>query len=210
MVVLYYMSQDVFKSLLSKSPVSTRNADSLALTASLLHILSPAGIFLSAPYGEALFSFFHFCGLWCYVKACLYRERGDGQSGSLMTLGAGALTGIATTIRSNGVLSGVLFAHDAVEESYHFLVWAKSNGFGNMTEFRRRISRITMTVFAGALLGLGVVGPQVLAWREYCLHVQIGERREWCARSVPSIYAWVQDHYWYVYIGWEVGERTKY
>ena len=174
-----------------------READTLALLASLLHILSPAGIFLSAPYGEALFSLLHFCGLWCYVKAHLYRENGDGSSGGLFMLGAGALIGIATTVRSNGLLSGIVFACDAVEEVCECLIWARNNGFRNMTMLRHRISKLVTTVVAGAILGIGFIGPQALAWKDYCLDEQKGKKRDWCARLVPSIYAWVQDHYWY-------------
>ena len=199
-LVLYHMSRDVFQNLLPASASALGEADTLALVAGLLHVFSPAGIFLSAPYSEALFSFLHFCGLWCYVKAYLCRQRGNGGLDGLFMLAAGALMGIATTVRSNGLLSGVLFACDAVDESYKCLMWVRTNGFRNMPEFRHRFLRIATIVLAGALLGLGFVEPQILAWKDYCLNVQLSERRDWCARTVPSIYAWVQEHYWFASI----------
>ena len=195
-IVLYHMSKDVFRSLLAKSPSSVLEAETLALLASLLHILSPAGIFLSAPYGEALFSFLHFCGLWSYVRGYSHGERGEWKARNQLMVVAGALIGTATTVRSNGILGGILFAHDAVEEGYDFLALVISNGFREVTEIQRRMSRLGSTVFAGFLIGLGLAIPQVLAWREYCRGGRIDEKREWCSRLVPSIYAWVQDHYW--------------
>ncbi|KAK0273430.1 ER membrane glycoprotein subunit of the GPI transamidase complex-like protein, partial [Friedmanniomyces endolithicus] len=41
----------------------------LAFTTACLHILSPAGIFLSASYGEATFAFWNLLGLLCYAHA---------------------------------------------------------------------------------------------------------------------------------------------
>ena len=195
-VVLYYMSKDVFQSLLPKSSPSMHEAETLALLVSLLHIISPAGIFLSGPCTEALFSFLHFCGLWSYIRGYLHEKRGNLRLRNRFMISAGALIGIATTVRSNGILGGTLFAYDALYEGYHCLALVKKIGLREVTELQRRMAKTAVTVFAGCLAGLGLVAPQFLAWKEYCWSVQVDEKREWCARLVPSIYNWVQDRYW--------------
>jgi phosphatidylinositol glycan class V len=45
------------------------------------------------------------------------------------------------------------------------------------------------------LVGIGFAAPQVVAYIEYCTG---GKSRPWCTRLIPSIYSWVQDHYWEV------------
>lgn len=56
---------------------------------------------------------------------------------------------------------------------------------------------IAMTLAAGTLVAIGFIGPQPLAYREYCVKGDDSlEIRPWCDKFFPSIYSWVQSHYW--------------
>jgi Gpi18-like mannosyltransferase len=84
--------------------------DQIAFVTAALHVCSPAGIFLVAPYSEALFSLLSFTGLWAYAY-------GFQSSSSLLqvptTLLAGGLLAVSATVRGNGLLFASIFAYDA-------------------------------------------------------------------------------------------------
>jgi phosphatidylinositol glycan class V len=100
---------------------------------------------------------------------------------------AGLVFGVATAIRSNGLLSGLPFLYDAVART-----WAIANhGISG-----RRLYDLVSLVIGGLLISLGLVIPQTVAYRMYCIDSIAGVRQPWCTRTIPSIYTWVQEHYW--------------
>ena len=166
----------------------TRNGNGIAMVAALLHVFSSAGIFLSAPYTESTFSFLNMSGFLLYVLATRqWDEQAHGRS-CLLTVAAGLVFGCATMVRTNGILSGIPFALDfvalVVRSSRHHL-----RG--------RDLLRLSAIVMGGTLVGCGVVVPQFLAYRSYCVLEQ--DKRPWCSQRPPTIFGWVQSHYWYVY-----------
>jgi phosphatidylinositol glycan class V len=133
-------------SLHSKATLPASARRNLAFLSAALHVLSPAGVFLSAPYAEASFSLFSFLGCYCYVSSWLVRRSDSSSSDDLWkkksagrthqrslslagsglinwilvdfwTVGAGICFGVATLLRSNGIFYGMIFAYDA-------LLWA--------------------------------------------------------------------------------------
>lgn len=186
-------------------PASNRRNKIYALIAACVHIFAPAGICLVAPYTEAPFSFLNFLGhllyvySWCRTEACQH-----GIVQDLALVGAGLCFGIAATVRGNGLLSGILFFVDLVlwlgvrfEEVFNVRVvnlgtlplstQAHMKGIGGR--------RIPATIFAGLILAIGFATPQYLAWAEYCASNVLVDR-PWCHKIPPSIYSWVQSHYW--------------
>ncbi|KAM3416990.1 GPI mannosyltransferase 2 [Cercospora zeina] len=157
----------------------------VAYTAACLHIISPAGLFLSAPYGEAAFAMVHFAGLLCYVEA-KQRESSAPFVSALWTLASGLVIGFSAMIRSNGLFSGLLFLWDAlavlpqITQMLHQREWIRLHNFLG-------------TLGAGLFVGGGYALPQAFAYVEYCTN---GNDRPWCHRTVPSIYSFVQSHYW--------------
>jgi phosphatidylinositol glycan class V len=146
-------------------------------------------LFLSAPYGEALFSFLNFSGMLLYVESRIFHPSmpWDILRGCQL-IGSGALFAMAALIRSNGVLSGLIFVYDVVTLLPRLL----SLSLGP-SDFRR----LLFTTIAGSLILLGFAGPQWLAYDEYCgAQVSSVDRRPWCSMYVPSIYSWVQSYYW--------------
>ena len=187
-----------------------------AWVAAALHALSPAGMFLSAPYAEGMFSLLSFAGAGLYAGGVVGRGGGEGGGvkgkggkdggakgwgewkGDVMVVAAGVVWGVAAMCRGNGLLWGLVFVVDAVERvGGLFLGWGRGRGSWGPERVREELWGLGIAVLAGGCLGVGFALPQVLAWREYCTGVEEGEvLREWCGKRVPSIYAWVQSHYW--------------
>ncbi|EKG13131.1 GPI mannosyltransferase 2-like protein [Macrophomina phaseolina MS6] len=171
----------------------------IAFLAAALHACSPAGVFLSAPYGEALFSLLNFSGMLWYAYARVDAAppilagldengwRPKSARSLLYSLISGLCFGLATMVRSNGLLSGLIFFYDIIQ-SLHGL-------FGPRIGQISSLMRIIGAVIAGLLVGMGFIIPQWLAYQQYCLKENT---RPWCSKTPPSIYSWVQKHYWNV------------
>lgn len=160
-----------------------RQSSGFALTASLLHIISPAGLFLSAPFAESSCALLTFLGCLLFTKSLSQERPAFGRD--LLVLASGVTFGVATTFRSNAILNGLLLLEEALRTLF-------SLGHGiNLAKTRRLIA----TGLGGLCVAVGFITPQYIAYSEYCTHPSI-DRREWCGRTPPSIYPFVQDHYW--------------
>nr|OQO23223.1 hypothetical protein B0A51_10408 [Rachicladosporium sp. CCFEE 5018] len=174
----------------SAIPSSEQRKAKIAYIAACLHIVSPAGIFLSAPYGEASYAFWSSIGAYCYLSAIKARQPPpSSQSQHIPTIWlvlSGFCFGCSALVRSNGVLNGIIFAADASVFIHRRLTrGGRKGGLGSLVTY----------VAAGALTGLGFVLPQLVAYLEYCTG---GNTRPWCTALPPSIYTFVQSHYWNV------------
>ncbi|KAK1139675.1 ER membrane glycoprotein subunit of the GPI transamidase complex-like protein [Aspergillus melleus] len=152
-----------------------------------LHVISPAGAFLSAPYGEPVFSFLNITGLYIYSSSVLDNEVGKSVLRNAKLLLAALVFSAATVVRSNGILSGFLFAYDALIQLQGLL----SRGV-SVDAF----VHLGVVIISGCILALGFVVPQLFAYAQYCMPEDVS--RPWCRRLIPSIYGWVQDNYWNV------------
>ena len=160
-----------------------------SLIAGVLHIVSPAGIFLSAPYSESLFSCLNILGLLVYVKSLKARRQAGLFQSRVLKLVSGALMGCASVIRSNGLFGGTIFAYELVTIMTDIL-WSYPS--------QELCMEALTTVCGGSLIALGFMFPQYIAWSQYCPFSSSTTRPVWCENRLPSIYAWVQDHYWSV------------
>lgn len=169
-------------------PAEQERKREIAFTAACLHTVSPAGLFLSAPYGESTFAFTTLLGILCYVRA---------QEGSILPAQWSALPraswimlsgfcfALSTLFRSNGLLHGTIFLFEAITTLR--ACFSTLNG--------SNIVHLISTVIAGSLIAIGFALPQAIAYFQYCLPEA---SRPWCSYTVPSIYSWVQKHYWNV------------
>ena len=179
-IVLFFITLNLL-------PARVPRKQYVAFTAACLHIISPAGIFLSAPYAESPFALFNFVGILSYTYAAQCRNDNQKTVQSVCwTVAAGASFGIATMMRSNGLLSGTAFAWDALM-SLSQATTSLNTSHG--------IARFMATVLAGMLVAVGFAAPQAVAYIQYCTG---NNTRPWCTRVPPSIYSWVQEHYWEV------------
>ncbi|KAF2188463.1 glycosyltransferase family 76 protein [Zopfia rhizophila CBS 207.26] len=159
--------------------------------ASVLHIMSPASLFLCSPCAEAVFSAANFTGMLHYALA---RTSGKGGIRTVRQdaymVSSGVLFASATLVRSNGLLSGLIYLYDVV---------ASLPCIFTLQLDRQELRRIFFTCVAGCLVAIGFVGPQYLAYEEYCATTSSESKsRPWCEKTIPSIYTWVQNHYWNV------------
>jgi GPI mannosyltransferase 2 len=102
---------------------------------------------------------------------------------------AGLLFGAATTVRSNGLLNGLLFLEEAIR-----IIYSLRHGVSVAI-----VRRLVATGVGGVCIALGFLLPQFIAFQEFCMPSLISDdepSRIWCKRAIPSIYTYVQDYYW--------------
>ncbi|KAL2147451.1 hypothetical protein VTI28DRAFT_9351 [Corynascus sepedonium] len=157
----------------------------LSLVAALLHVISPAGLFLSAPYAESSYALLAFSGFLLFALGC--RAEGTSTRRDLYTIAAGACFGLATAFRSNGILNGLPFA---VEVLRHLPALLRSP-----IDTLRRLLALGV---GGVLVAAGSVGPQIAAYLRFCSGASGALPRPWCHGYLPSIFTFVQQHYWNV------------
>lgn len=159
----------------------------LSFTAALLHIVSPAGLFLSAPYAESTFTFLSFLGYLFLAKGLLtgpdHEERRFAHDAALIS--SGLWFAFSCFFRSNGLFSGVPFA---------FALAAELTSYPNLASIRRRLA----LVVGGSAIAVGFLAPQLSAYLSFCVRQGDEALRPWCDKGLPSIYTFVQAHYWYV------------
>lgn len=156
--------------------------------AAVLHILTPASLFMSAPYAESMFSLLNLAGMLLYAQSQTAAETGMSSiRADFHKLGSGACFAAATLMRSNGLLSGLILLYDVAR--YVPSVVSAQLGIHD-------VRRITVTCLAGSLIALAFLGPQYLAYTEFCDRGSGTGTRPWCDKTFPSIYSWVQSHYW--------------
>jgi phosphatidylinositol glycan class V len=170
-------------------PSSRDRKPSIAFTAACLHTLSPAGLFLSAPYGESGFALTTFLGILFYILAqekshLASQVQPSPLSTAAWTLLSGFSFALSTLFRTNGLLNGTIFLLDALPALSSCLA---SPSFGNTLH-------LASTLLAGLLIALAFALPQAIAYSQFCLPPS----RPWCSHTIPSIYSYVQKHYWNV------------
>jgi len=167
---------------------TTEQRSIIAFLAATLHILSPAGMFLSAPYAESSFSLLNFTGFYLYANASTEQPRGSQLLKDCSITFCGVAFGIATTFRGNGIFSGLVLVYDAITSLIDLL---------KGVEVVCNIRRLVVVTFSGIIMACIALVPQYLAYVEYCC-IADETRRPWCAGWIPSVYAWVQKEYWWV------------
>ena len=163
-----------------------RSSVEFAFIAASLHIISPAGIFLSAPYAESSCALLSFAGILLFSRSLDYNGKSPFTQNVYLLL-SGLTFGIAATFRSNAVLNGLLLLGEAFRTFFSL-----ANGM-EMT----KILRLLVTGASGLLVGAGFLLPQYIAYREFC--GADAQARSWCQETLPSIYTFVQGYYWFVF-----------
>jgi GPI mannosyltransferase 2 len=174
----------IAKRLLQGEPQARASA---SFVAALLYIISPAGVFLSAPYTESPFAMLNMLGIRLFLLGKDMSKQNQIVSGALATMAGGIASGLATVVRSNGILNGILYAWDALSCLLQLLQ--------DRASFRH-ICRLFSLGVGGCMIAAGMVLPQYQAYREYCSGPDTADHRPWCSDRFPSIFTFVQAHYW--------------
>lgn len=182
-----HLASVVFLFRLTRIVFPIRAAENLAFLSASLHIFSLAGIFLSAAYGESLYSALSLLGYIFYARSLRHEKRQLWVRRDILVMVSGLVFALATMVRSNGILNGALFLYDAVATLIHV-----PQGLSLIV-----LRRLMALGVGGILVALGMIIPQWIAYKEFC---QLAEQapRPWCSRLIPSIYTWTQDEYWLV------------
>lgn len=174
-VVLHHYTRAVFAGARLFSPAR------MAWAALVAFVLSPAGVFLTAPYAElaaALCSF-----------GCLHlRERGAAQMSRALYVASGAAAAAAYGCRANCLLLGGVYLFDLAGGETWWAVPAP------MAAARRTVPR-WWAVAAGLVLAAALVVSNAVSYVAVC---GAGDRGEWCDAAVPVLFAYAQAHYWNV------------
>jgi len=179
-LILYELTLAVFPR------VAWKKRSKTALLAATLHIISPAGIFLSAPYAEGSFSLLNFAGFYLYAYGSTEPPKRSRLLQDCFVMSSGAIFGIATTFRGNGLFSGLILVWDAITSIIKIL---------QQTEVGLSLRSLVVVSASGVLMACVALVPQYLAYIEYCW-TATEQGRPWCAAWIPSIYAYVQKKYW--------------
>lgn len=173
---------------LSRSILKEPDASKVAFVAACLHIISPAGMFLSAPYAESPFALLTFAASLLFSRSISAEENSSARQ-DLALVASGALFGIATTFRSNGLLNGLLYIEEALRVLHECSRKVTSV----------KVRRLVAVGIGGLGVGAGFIFPQYIAYQDFCKtqNTLDGDNvRVWCTKALPSIYIFVQDHYW--------------
>ncbi len=170
----------------------------LSLVAAILHVISPAGLFLTAPYAESSCALLTFTGYLLYARSCLASCSSAAARDGYVIL-AGVSFGLATAFRSNAILNGIPFAWEVLQ----LLPRLASGVFGRGGErpaadsIVNAVRRLVALGVGGVAVAAGSVIPQAVAYQRFCADPLGAEpRRPWCQGYLPSIYTFVQGHYW--------------
>ncbi|KAL1297206.1 hypothetical protein AAFC00_004776 [Neodothiora populina] len=168
---------------LAKSIVPTKSPqrDDIAFVAAMLHIVSPAGVFLSAPYSESLFACLTFLGMLCYAH--VYHGSSGMVRRCISVLASGVCWGLASTVRGNGLLNGLILLSHAL-------------GLLGSLRSLEVCQELLATLVAGLTVALGNALPQWIGYQQFCPQDSTVQIPIWCSRIPPSIYTYVQAHYW--------------
>lgn len=160
----------------------------VALSALALFVLSPAAMFLTAPYSEAIAALFSF--------QCLYlRERslvvhyGTPIIHKPLYLASGVAAAVAYGFRANCLLLGLIYVYDLGGVA-HFL--SKSSVMAGAMDNASFSTRL-LPIVAGLILGSGFLASQIYNYMAVCYG---SDRGEWCSARIPSLFTYAQAHYW--------------
>lgn len=168
-------------------PASEVRRRQIAFTTACLHIISPAGLFLSASYGESAFALLNFTGMFFLLTGKPRRPMGSGRFYlAAETFSSGTCFGWASLVRSNGVFSGIILAWEAMD------YLPKLPAIFQQTQ-RNHLKRLIALLLGGIMILWCQFLLQSEAYSQYC---NGDNSRPWCSWLLPSIYTWVQQHYW--------------
>ncbi|KAK0629031.1 GPI mannosyltransferase 2 [Bombardia bombarda] len=181
-----------------------RGNSKLALVTALLHIISPAGVFLSAPYAESGCALLSFTGYLLYAQSCLAESKSTLKRDGYVML-AGISFGLATVFRSNALLNGIPFAWEVLQHLPRLFTAITTTMNTPSDSAVSTIRRLFALGFGGAAVAAGSIVPQAVAYQRFCgggfpflstSSDAAAEPRLWCQGYMPSIYTFVQQHYW--------------
>ena len=191
-VLLY----DLTKAIIPPIATWKGNVEGFAVLSAVLHILSPAGVFLSAPYAESLFALTTFAGAMWYIRVRKCFAEGNEWMGAVWIFNCGLVLGLSTLMRGNGLFSGLILVYDVAEGLAGLLPALNSSGTFSKKSVGVLMARMFLVGLSGIFMASIAAWPQILAYDEFCSSQEKQTRRPWCFGTIPSIFTWVQADNW--------------
>ncbi|XP_071104836.1 GPI mannosyltransferase 2-like [Haliotis cracherodii] len=178
----------------------------LAYKAALLFCITPASIFMTAPYSECLFTYLFFSGLLAFAS-------GD-------TMKAAFWFGLSASTRSNGLVAIGFILFRRAKGFMSSMQQATKARFETMTEKGMMMASMTYLYLTPAIVAVVLcAGPfclyQYYIYRIFCLSndadlpnhlVRYGRSQNyklvsdapspWCSQLLPLSYSYIQKHHW--------------
>lgn len=179
-MVLYYLTLSTFRHLRYLDEIKLKV---LAYRSSQLFIISPAGVFLTASYSEALCALLSFLALamreWSLKRDNYDRPNSKVSIASpVLYFVSGSLIAIAYNVRANAVLLGALYLYDL------YAIY-----FQNHSHLEA-----ACCVLTGSQLMVSIIASLAYPYNVFC-NADVN-RGEWCQSRIPSIFLYAQAHYW--------------
>ncbi|ABN67789.1 predicted protein [Scheffersomyces stipitis CBS 6054] len=152
-----------------------KNDSKMALHSSLLMIIAPAGIFLTASYSENANNVLSLAQILAYDIAVNPQDPTRNNTKSIVSkplyLLSGFLVAVNYTIRANSLLLGIPYLMDLFE-------------IGVSQE-------AAWPILSGGSLFLSFLWSNFEAYRTFC-----PQRGEWCNNTLPILFSYAQNKYW--------------
>ena len=180
------------------APAGTRESETerFAVLSAVFHILSPAGVFLSAPYAESLFAMLTFGGAFWYARARIRFARGEELMGAIWIFGCGLVFGFTTLMRGNGLLSGLTLVYELAMCLQELSRLCQKPGGLKNSLAKALLARLIVIGLSGVAMASIASWPQFVAYQDFCPGQEEGVRRPWCSAFIPSIFTFVQAENW--------------
>ncbi|EFP83703.1 uncharacterized protein PGTG_09416 [Puccinia graminis f. sp. tritici CRL 75-36-700-3] len=141
----------------------------------LLHLFSPSPSTQVVPYTEPFYALFSFAAIYL-IEAKHHWP-------------AAILAGIATSFRPIGVIQCLLWIPQWTNHLKQLI-----NNPKQSSALIRFISTSLKTLLLALITSAPFIYDQYSAYKHYCY--QSSSPRPWCSNRIPSIYTFVQSHYW--------------
>ncbi|KAJ5070543.1 gpi mannosyltransferase 2 [Anaeramoeba ignava] len=186
-VLISNLSNILAAILMFKLTLHLSKNEKFSVISTLMFCLSPANIFMTVIYTESQFALFTFAGIYFLNTS----EKNTGNSGRnffryLLSIICFMLSGAT---RSNGMINAGFILFDSL---HRFKIARK------ITDF---LVIIFQSLFAVVLIMIPNIVYQFYAYKQFCLSEFIKNTTgvpSWCNNTIPSIYGYVQNHYWNV------------
>ncbi|KAK3030113.1 hypothetical protein RJ639_038862 [Escallonia herrerae] len=149
-----------------------------ALRASILFCFNPASVFYTSIYTESLFALLSIGGVYHLMLG----------ANNIATVFL-ALSGSA---RSNGVLNAGYICFQTMHSAYDAIILKKNA--------HSALQVLIGGAFRCVCIFVPFIAFQVYGYRNMCLGRSPDEIRPWCRARLPSLYNYIQSHYWYLII----------
>lgn len=165
------------------------NSISYSTLVSLLHAFSPSPSTQVVPYTEPFYALFSF--------AAIYLQTQHAKESYMRKISSAILMALATSFRPIGIIQALQWLPDWCHQLEKLVLKSPSKRTITLPAF---LAHSFQTLILGLITCSPFLYHQWTGYQHFCLKpLQSGDLlsvRPWCSDRIPSIYGFVQSHYW--------------